>query len=165
MSAASIAAELDDALEPPSIVESEIPEVRDEARAWLVANNKDDQKTIAGFAVVLVIFAAVIKTPWALVLAGCIALVLPFRWAADPHFRDGDMRRGILWTNLGTWYLGEKAEVRWGNAIRFAAANNNPRACSETAPGSRWSRTRSRRRSARPSSTSSTVRGSRQRAS
>lgn len=123
MSAASIAAELDDALEPPSIVESEIPEVRDEARAWLVANNKDDQKTIAGFAVVLVIFAAVIQTPWALVLAGCIALVLPFRWAATPHFRDGDMRRGILWTNLGTWYLVFPLVLILPDALPIAISN------------------------------------------
>ena len=66
MSPAAVAVELDEAVEPPSIVESEIPEVRAEARAWLVENNKDDQKTIAGFAIVLAIFALVFQLPWAL---------------------------------------------------------------------------------------------------
>ncbi len=88
-----------------SVADSEFADVRLEARDWLVANNTSDQRAIAGFALVLVVMAAVLQSWWALVLAGCIALVLPFRWVALPFFRRGDLRRGIRWANLGSWYL------------------------------------------------------------
>lgn len=99
-------------VEPPlddidlqSVAESEIPEVRQEARDWLLANNTSDQRSIAVMSLVLLVIAIVLQSGWAAVLAGCIALVLPFRWVAGPYFRRGDLRRGILWANLGAWYL------------------------------------------------------------
>ncbi len=91
--------------ELPSIAASEIPEVREEARQWLIQNNIDDQRTILGFAAVLVVLGLVLRAPWALVLACCVLLVLPFRWAAAPCFRRGDLRRGVIWANLGSWFL------------------------------------------------------------
>ena len=89
----------------PSIAESEIPDVRQQAKAWLLANNASDQRAITIFAVGVAVLAVVLQSWWAAVLAGCILLVLPFRWMAGPHFRRGDLRRGILWANLGSWYL------------------------------------------------------------
>ncbi len=94
-----------DDLDELSVAESEIADVRREARDWLVANNTSDQKAIAVFAFVVGVFAVILQAWWAAVLAGCIALVLPFRWMAGPYFRRGDLRRGILWANLGSWYL------------------------------------------------------------
>lgn len=88
-----------------SVAESEIPEVRREATTWLAANNVSDQRAIAIFALGVLAFAIVLQAWWAAVLAGCIAVVLPFRWMAAPAFRRGDLRRGILWANLGSWYL------------------------------------------------------------
>jgi signal transduction histidine kinase len=95
----------DDDVDLESIAESEIPQVRQEARAWLIANNASDVRTIAIFAVGVAVFAVALQSWWAAVLAGCVALVLPFRWVAAPHFRRGDLRRGILWANVGSWYL------------------------------------------------------------
>jgi len=89
----------------PSIAESEIPDVRRQAKTWLIANNRSDARAIAVFALGVAVFALVLQSWWALVLAGCIALVLPFRWIAAPYFRRGDLRRGILWASLGSWYL------------------------------------------------------------
>ena len=94
-----------DDLDLQSVAESEIPEVRREARDWLLANNTSDQRSIAVMALVLLVIAIILQSGWAAVLAGCIALVLPFRWVAGPYFRRGDLRRGILWANLGAWYL------------------------------------------------------------
>lgn len=88
-----------------SVAESEIPEVRREARDWLVANNTSDQRSVALMSLGVLVFAIILQSWWAAVLAGCIALVLPFRWVAGPYFRSGDLRRGILWANLGSWYL------------------------------------------------------------
>ncbi len=88
-----------------AIADLEIPEVQREARAWLVANNVSDQRAVVVFAAALAVPALVFQAWWALVLAGCILLVLPFRWLAAPHFRAGNIRRGILWANVGTWYL------------------------------------------------------------
>ena len=88
-----------------SVAESEIPEVRREARDWLVANNTSDQRSVALMSLGVLVFAIILQSWWAAVLAGCIALVLPFRWVAGPYFRKGDLRRGILWANLGSWYL------------------------------------------------------------
>lgn len=99
------AAPPDDDLDLLSVAESEITEVRLEARDWLIANNTSDQKAIAAFAFVVAVFAVILQAWWAAVLAACIALVLPFRWMAGPYFRRGDLRRGILWANLGAWYL------------------------------------------------------------
>ena len=96
--------DLDD-LDLQSVAGSEIPEVRREARDWLIANNVSDQRAIALFASGVLVFAVVYRSWWAVVLAGCIALVIPFRWMAAPYFRRGDLRRGILWANLGSWYL------------------------------------------------------------
>ena len=94
-----------DDLDLQSVAESEIPEVRQEARDWLLANNTSDQRSIAVMALVLLVISIILQSGWAAVLAGCIALVLPFRWVAGPYFRRGDLRRGILWANLGAWYL------------------------------------------------------------
>ena len=99
------AAPPDDDLDLLSVAESEITEVRLEARDWLIANNTSDQQAIAVFAFVIAVFAVILQAWWAAVLAACIALVLPFRWMAGPYFRRGDLRRGILWANLGAWYL------------------------------------------------------------
>lgn len=88
-----------------SIAESEIADVRDEAKEWLIANNRSDQRAIAIFAIGVAVLAVVLDAWWAAVLAGCILLVLPFRWMATPHFRRGDLRRGITWSVLGAWYL------------------------------------------------------------
>lgn len=88
-----------------SVAESEIPEIRRQAREWLLANNASDQRAIGAFAAVIVVFALVLQSWWAGVLALCILLVLPFRWIAGPYFRRGDLRRGIMWANLGSWYL------------------------------------------------------------
>ena len=99
------AAPPDDDLDLLSVAESEITEVRLEARDWLIANNTSDQKAIAAFAFIVAVFAVILQAWWAAVLAACIALVLPFRWMAGPYFRRGDLRRGILWANLGAWYL------------------------------------------------------------
>ena len=96
--------DLDD-LDLQSVAGSEIPEVRREAREWLIANNVSDQRAIAAFALGILVFAVAYRSWWAVVLAGCIALVIPFRWMAAPCFRRGDLRRGILWANLGSWYL------------------------------------------------------------
>lgn len=95
----------DDDIDLVSVAESGIPEVRREARDWLVANNASDQRAIAAFALGVLVFAVAYRSWWAAVLAGCIALVIPFRWMAAPYFRRGDLRRGILWANLGSWYL------------------------------------------------------------
>ncbi|MEM8747808.1 MAG: histidine kinase dimerization/phosphoacceptor domain-containing protein, partial [Actinomycetota bacterium] len=95
----------DDDLDLLSVAESEIPDVRSEARAWLLSNNTSDIRAIAIFALVLGVPSVVFQTWWAVVLAGCIALVIPFRLIAEPHFRRGDLRRGIFWSNLGSWYL------------------------------------------------------------
>jgi signal transduction histidine kinase len=95
----------DDDIDLQSVAESEIPEVRREAQDWLVANNVSDQRAIAVFACGILVFAVAYRSGWAAVLAGCIALVIPFRWMAAPYFRRGDLRRGILWANLGSWYL------------------------------------------------------------
>lgn len=94
-----------DDLDLLSVAESEIPEVRREARDWLIANNTSDQKAIAAFALFIVFLAIVLQSWWALALAGCVAAVLPFRWIAGPYFRRSELRRGILWANLGSWYL------------------------------------------------------------
>ena len=94
-----------DDLELPSIAESELPGVREQAREWLLANNASDQRAIAIFAAVLMLFSVTMAGWWAAVLAACILLVIPFRWMAAPHFRRGDLRRGIFWANLGSWYL------------------------------------------------------------
>ncbi|TDT15859.1 signal transduction histidine kinase [Ilumatobacter fluminis] len=88
-----------------SVAESEIPEVRQEARDWLLTNNTSDQRSVALMSLGVLVFAIILQSWWAAVLAGCIALVLPFRWVAGPYFRGGDLRRGILWANLGSWYL------------------------------------------------------------
>ncbi|MEM1332155.1 MAG: ATP-binding protein [Actinomycetota bacterium] len=88
-----------------SVAESELADVRREARDWLVANNRSDQRAIAVFAAVILLFAVLLRSWWVLLLAACIAIVIPFRWIAGPHFRRGDLRRGILWANLGSWYL------------------------------------------------------------
>lgn len=95
----------DDDVELLSIAESEIPEVRSEAKNWLIANNASDQRAITIFAIGVAVFAVILQAWWLAVLAGCILFVLPFRWMAGPHFRRGDLRRGILWANLGAWYL------------------------------------------------------------
>src|SRR6056297_349895 len=97
--------DVDDDIDLQSVAESEIPEVRREARDWLVANNASDQRAVAVFAFGILVFAVAYRSWWAAVLAGCIALVIPFRWMAAPCFRRGDLRRGILWANLGSWYL------------------------------------------------------------
>lgn len=94
-----------DDIELLSIAESEIPDVRRNAKDWLIANNASDQRAITVFAVGVGAFAVILQAWWLAVLAGCILLVLPFRWMAGPHFRRGDLRRGILWANLGAWYL------------------------------------------------------------
>ena len=94
-----------DDIELLSIAESEIPDVRRNAKDWLIANNVSDQRAITVFAVGVAVFAVILQTWWLAVLAGCILFVLPFRWMAGPHFRRGDLRRGILWANLGAWYL------------------------------------------------------------
>lgn len=94
-----------DDLDLQSVAESEISEVRREAKDWLLANNASDQRAIAIFALGVLVFAVALQAWWAAVLAGCIAVVLPFRWIAKPCFRRGDLRRGILWANLGSWYL------------------------------------------------------------
>ncbi len=106
-SAAGAAWSIDDDadIDLESVAESEIPEVRREARDWLVANNVSDQRAIAVFALGVLVFAVAYRSWWAAVLAGCVALVIPFRWMAAPCFRRGDLRRGILWANLGSWYL------------------------------------------------------------
>lgn len=101
----TLGADADDGDDLQSVAESEIPEVRREARDWLVANNLSDQRAIAVFAFGILVFAVAYRSGWAAVLAGCIALVIPFRWMAAPYFRRGDLRRGILWANLGSWYL------------------------------------------------------------
>ncbi|MDJ0768760.1 MAG: sensor histidine kinase [Ilumatobacter sp.] len=103
--ATSEAIEGGDNVDLPSIAESEIPEVRREAREWLLRNNSSDQRAITVFAVGVAVMAIVLQAWWAAVLAGCILLVVPFRWMAGPHFGRGDLRRGILWANLGSWYL------------------------------------------------------------
>jgi signal transduction histidine kinase len=103
--ARSVDDDSDDDIDLQSVAESEIPEVRREARDWLVANNVSDQRAIAVFAFGVFVFAVAYRSWWAAVLAGCIALVIPFRWMAAPYFRRGDLRRGILWANLGSWYL------------------------------------------------------------
>lgn len=92
-------------IEVLSIAESEIPDVRRDAKDWLIANNASDQRAITVFAVGVAAFAAILQAWWLAVLAACILMVLPFRWMAGPHFRRGDLRRGILWANLGAWYL------------------------------------------------------------
>lgn len=94
-----------DDLDLLSVAESEIPDVRSEARAWLLSNNTSDIRAIAIFALVLGVPSVLFQVWWAVVLAGCIALVIPFRLVAEPHFRRGDLRRGIFWSNLGSWYL------------------------------------------------------------
>lgn len=96
---------VDDRADLQAIADSEIPEIQHEARSWLVANNASDQRAIVAFALLLVVLAAALRSWWALALAGCILLVLPFRWMAGPRFRRGDIRGGIMWANLGTWYL------------------------------------------------------------
>lgn len=88
-----------------SIAESEIPEIREEARTWLLANNRSDQRAIAVFALGLAVAALIMQSFWAGVLALSIAMVIPFRWIARPYFERGDLRRGIMWANLGSWYL------------------------------------------------------------
>ena len=88
-----------------SIAESEIPVVREQARAWLITNNTTDQKAFVVFAAVLVTFAVVYQAWWSAVLAACLLMVIPFRWMARPHFQRGDLRRGVLWANLGTFYF------------------------------------------------------------
>lgn len=88
-----------------SVAESDLPELRAEAQAWLIANNRSDQRAITVFAAVLLALAPVWGGWWAVALAGCILLVLPFRWVAAPKFRRGDLRRGIGWSNVGSWYL------------------------------------------------------------
>lgn len=95
----------DDDIDLQSIAESEIPEIREEARRWLLANNSSDQRAIAAFALVLAVVALVLQSWWAGVLALSIAMVIPFRWIARPYFERGDLRRGIMWANLGSWYL------------------------------------------------------------
>lgn len=95
----------DDDIELLSIAESEIPDVRRNARDWLIANNASDQRAITVFAVGVAVFAVIFQAWWLAVLAGCILFVLPFRWMAGPHFRRGELRRGIVWANLGAWYL------------------------------------------------------------
>lgn len=88
-----------------SIADSEIPEMRREAQAWLIANNASDQRAIVGFAAVLMVFAVTVAGWWAAILAGCILLVLPFRWMAGPNFRRGALKQGIIWANFGSWFL------------------------------------------------------------
>ncbi len=95
----------DDEADLPSIAESEIPDFRDQAKEWLGANNASDQRVVIAFALGITVFAILYQAWWAAALAGCILLVLPFRWVAGPHFRRGNIRRGILWANLGSWYL------------------------------------------------------------
>ena len=94
-----------DELDLPSIAESEFPEIRQEARRWLISNNVSDQRVITIFAIVLAVLALLLRSWLALLLAGCVFLVVPFRWIAAPHFRRGDLRRGIFWANVGAWYL------------------------------------------------------------
>ncbi|MFN3219369.1 MAG: sensor histidine kinase [Acidimicrobiales bacterium] len=109
--------------ERPSIAASEIPEVREEARQWLIENNISDQRTILAFGGVLVVLGLVLQAPWALVLAGCILLVLPFRWAAAPYFEAGDLRRGVIWANLGSWFLLFPMVIIVPDALPIAIAN------------------------------------------
>lgn len=96
---------VDDGTDLQAIADSEIPEIQHEATSWLIANNSSDQRAIVVFALVLVVLAAALPNWWALVLAMCVLLVLPFRWMAGPRFRSGDIRGGIMWANLGSWYL------------------------------------------------------------
>ena len=94
-----------DEVDLQSIADSEIPEIQREARDWLLANNTSDQRAILVFALGVAVAAAALQTWWGAVLAVCILGVLPFRWATTPAFRAGNIRRGIMWANLGTWYL------------------------------------------------------------
>ncbi len=96
---------VDDDIDLQAIADSEIPEIQHEAQTWLVANNTSDQRAITIFAFGIVVCALILQSWWAAVLAACILLVLPFRWMAGPQFRDGNIPRGIMWANLGSWYL------------------------------------------------------------
>jgi len=106
-----------------AIADAEIPEIREEARAWLTANNSSDQMVIVGFATVLALLAAALQTWWALALAVSLLFVLPFRWMAAPHFRRGEIRRGILWANAGTWYLAFPVVVIAPDALAIQMQN------------------------------------------
>lgn len=106
-----------------AIADAEIPEVQREAQDWLIANNASDQRAITVFAVALGVPCAIFGVWWAVVLAGCILLVLPFRWAADPYFRSGDVQRGLLLSNLGTWYLVFPLVFILPNALPIAIQN------------------------------------------
>ena len=96
---------VDDDIDLQAIADSEIPEIQHEAQTWLVANNTSDQRAITIFAFGIAVCALILQSWWAAVLAACILLVLPFRWMAGPQFRDGNIPRGIMWANLGSWYL------------------------------------------------------------
>ncbi len=96
---------IDDDIDVQAIADSEIPEIQHEARAWLVANNASDQRAVTAFALGVAVLAVILQSWWAAVLAGSILLVLPFRWMAGPQFRSGNIQRGIMWANLGSWYL------------------------------------------------------------
>jgi signal transduction histidine kinase len=96
---------VDDDIDLQAIADSEIPEIQHEAQTWLVANNADDQRAITIFAFGIAVCAVLLQSWWAALLAVCILLVLPFRWMAGPQFRDGNIQRGIMWANLGSWYL------------------------------------------------------------
>ena len=96
---------VDDDIDLQAIADSEIPEIQREAQAWLVANNRSDQRAVTVFALGIAVLAVILQSWWAAVLAGCILLVLPFRWMAGPQFQHGHIQRGIMWANLGSWYL------------------------------------------------------------
>jgi signal transduction histidine kinase len=96
---------VDDDIDLQAIADSEIPEIQHEAQTWLVANNADDQRAITIFAFGIAVCAVLLQSWWAALLAVCILLVLPFRWMAGPQFRHGNIQRGIMWANLGSWYL------------------------------------------------------------
>ncbi|MGI9607030.1 MAG: sensor histidine kinase [Acidimicrobiales bacterium] len=92
-------------LDLDTVADADIPEVQREAQAWLIENNRSDQRVLVIFAVIIGIPTAIAGIWWGVAVAVCILCVLPFRWKAAPHFRRGDVREGLIWTTLGAWFL------------------------------------------------------------